>query len=89
MFVDLSLFSPIGSGKAIEELRASLFNELRSSEGAKRQQQRICGPSVALTFNFLVAVGIILMNKMVSTYINFLSMESGHLLPCSYQIMGL
>ncbi|RVW28503.1 Nucleotide-sugar uncharacterized transporter 2 [Vitis vinifera] len=40
-------------GKAMEELRASLFNELRSSEGAKRQQQRICGPSVALTFNFL------------------------------------
>lgn len=84
MFIDLSSFSPIGPGKAMEELRASLFNELRSSEGAKRQQQRICGPSVALTFNFLVSVGIILMNKLVRMYINFLSIESDYLLPCSY-----
>ncbi|RVW76694.1 Nucleotide-sugar uncharacterized transporter 2 [Vitis vinifera] len=58
-------------GKAMEELRASLFNELRSSEGAKRQQQRICGPSVALTFNFLVSVGIILMNKLVLGRVGF------------------
>jgi hypothetical protein len=38
---------------------------MHSSEGAKRQQQRFCGPSVALTFNFAVAVGIIMANKMV------------------------
>ncbi|XP_054822497.1 nucleotide-sugar uncharacterized transporter 1 isoform X2 [Prosopis cineraria] len=58
-------------GRALEELRASLFNEFRSSEGAKRQQQRICGPAVALSFNFLVAVGIIFMNKMVLQTVNF------------------
>lgn len=49
----------------MEELRSSLYNEMHSSEGAKRQQQRFCGPSVALTFNFAVAVGIIMANKMV------------------------
>lgn len=49
----------------MEELRSSLYNELRTSEGAKRQQQRICGPIVAMTFNFMVAVGIILGNKLV------------------------
>ncbi|KAI9112587.1 hypothetical protein K1719_016510 [Acacia pycnantha] len=58
-------------GRALEELRASLFNEFRSSEGAKRQQQRICGPAIALSFNFLVAVGIIFMNKMVLQTVNF------------------
>ncbi|KAL5549511.1 hypothetical protein UlMin_004742 [Ulmus minor] len=58
-------------GRALEELRSSLFNELRSSEGAKRQQQRICGPAAALTFNFVVAVGIIFMNKLVLKNIGF------------------
>ncbi|MED6141049.1 hypothetical protein PIB30_099504 [Stylosanthes scabra] len=58
-------------GRALEELRASLFNEFRSSEGAKRQQQRICGPITALSFNFLVAIGIIFMNKMVLQTIKF------------------
>uniref|UniRef100_A0A7N1A799 Sugar phosphate transporter domain-containing protein n=1 Tax=Kalanchoe fedtschenkoi TaxID=63787 RepID=A0A7N1A799_KALFE len=58
-------------GRALENLRASLFNELRSSEGAKRQQQRICGPSVALTFNFLVSIAIILMNKVVLGEVGF------------------
>lgn len=58
-------------GRALEDLRASLFNDLRSSEGAKRQQQRICGPGVALTFNFLVAVGIILTNKLVLGKVGF------------------
>ncbi|KAJ1439844.1 putative membrane protein [Sesbania bispinosa] len=43
-------------GRALEDLRTSLFNQFRSSEGAKRQQQRICGPATALSFNFLVAV---------------------------------
>ncbi|KMS95696.1 hypothetical protein BVRB_005860 [Beta vulgaris subsp. vulgaris] len=58
-------------GKALEDLRSSLFNELRSSEGARRYQQRICGPFVALTFNFLVSVGIILMNKLVLGRVGF------------------
>ncbi|XP_057980891.1 nucleotide-sugar uncharacterized transporter 2-like [Malania oleifera] len=58
-------------GRALEDLRASLFNELRSSEGAKHQQQRICGPTVALTFNLLVSVGIILVNKMVLGNVGF------------------
>lgn len=50
-----------------------MYNELRTSDGAKRQQQRFCGPFVALTFNFMVAVGIILGNKMVcaSLILNF------------------
>lgn len=54
------------AARELEELRVSLVSELRTSEGAKRQQQQFCGPSVALTFNFLVSVGIILMNKLVS-----------------------
>ena len=36
-------------------------------EGAKRQQQRYCRPVVALSFNFMVAVGIIMANKLVGT----------------------
>ncbi|KAK7265349.1 hypothetical protein RJT34_32968 [Clitoria ternatea] len=58
-------------GRALEELRGSLFNEFRSSEGAKRQQQRTCGPAAALFFNFLVAVGIIFMNKVVLQTVKF------------------
>ncbi|XP_077236801.1 nucleotide-sugar uncharacterized transporter 2-like [Tasmannia lanceolata] len=58
-------------GRALEDLRASLFNELRTSEGSKRQQQRICGPTVALSFNFFVSVGIIMMNKLVLGKIGF------------------
>ncbi|KAI4380583.1 hypothetical protein MLD38_006758 [Melastoma candidum] len=58
-------------GKVLEDLRASLFNEFRSSEGAKRLQQRICRPIVALTFNFFVAVGIIFTNKMVFKNVGF------------------
>ncbi|CAL5038136.1 unnamed protein product [Urochloa decumbens] len=52
------------AGRALEELRGSLYNDFHTSEGAKRQQQRFCGPIVALTFNFVVAVGIIMANKM-------------------------
>ncbi|TYH21005.1 hypothetical protein ES288_A04G008000v1 [Gossypium darwinii] len=59
------------AGKALEELRGSLYNELRTSEGAKRQQQRFCGPVVAMTFNFFVAVGIILTNKLVMGRVGF------------------
>jgi cytochrome bd-type quinol oxidase subunit 1 len=56
------------SGRALEELRSTLYNELRTSEGAKRQQQRFCGPVVAMVFNFMVAVGIIMANKLVSAF---------------------
>ncbi|KAM5582682.1 nucleotide-sugar uncharacterized transporter 2 [Rosa sericea] len=59
------------AGKALEELRGSLYNELRTSEGAKRQQQRFCGPVVAMTFNFIVSVGIILANKLVMGRVGF------------------
>ena len=55
----------VTAGRALEDLRASLFNQFRSSEGAKCQQQCIYGPGIALSFNFLVAVGTIFMNKMV------------------------
>lgn len=55
----------MNSGRALEDLRAALFNEFRSSEGAKRQQQQLCGPATALTFNFVIAVGIIFVNKLV------------------------
>ncbi|KAL8237607.1 hypothetical protein R6Q59_018688 [Mikania micrantha] len=48
-----------------------LYNELRTSEGAKRQQQRLCGPVVALTFNFVVSVGIIMGNKWVMGQVGF------------------
>ena len=50
-----------------------MFNEFVSSEGAKRLQQRTCGPAAALAFNFLAAVGIIFMNKMVCL-LSFLSL---------------
>ncbi|KAL1566957.1 hypothetical protein AAHA92_02491 [Salvia divinorum] len=53
------------------ELRSSLYHELRTTEGAKRQQQRFCGPVVAMTFNFMVSVGIILGNKMVMGRVGF------------------
>ncbi|KAK2973369.1 hypothetical protein RJ640_004887 [Escallonia rubra] len=59
------------AGRALEELRGSLYNELRTSDGAKRQQQRFCGPIVAMTFNFIVAVGIIMANKLVMGRIGF------------------
>ncbi|KAK8595811.1 hypothetical protein V6N13_000498 [Hibiscus sabdariffa] len=56
-------------GKALEDLRASLFNKFYSVDGAKRQ--RICGPVAALTFNFMVAIGIIFINKWVLKNIGF------------------
>ena len=59
-------------GRALEDLRGSLFNEFRSSEGAKRQQQRTCGPAAALSFNFFIAISIIFINKMVRL-LSFLS----------------
>lgn len=59
------------AGRALEELRSSLYNEFRTSEGAKRQQERYCGPSAAMTFNFTVAVSIILGNKLVCFSFSF------------------
>ncbi|KAF6153824.1 hypothetical protein GIB67_001057 [Kingdonia uniflora] len=59
------------AGRALEEMRGSLYNELRTSEGAKRQQQRFCGPLVAMAFNFVVSVGIILANKLVMGKVGF------------------
>lgn len=59
------------AGRALEELRSSLYNELGTTEGAKRQQQRFCGPVVAMTFNFMVAVGIIMANKLVMGKVGF------------------
>jgi hypothetical protein len=56
------------SGQALEELRGSLYNDIRTSEGAKRQQQRFCGPAVAMTFNFIAAVGVIMANKLVNAF---------------------
>ncbi|GAB4845905.1 hypothetical protein Ancab_024910 [Ancistrocladus abbreviatus] len=59
------------TGRALEELRSSLYNDLRTSESARRLQQRLCGPMVAMSFNFMVAVGIILTNKMVMEKVGF------------------
>ncbi|GER52035.1 nucleotide/sugar transporter family protein [Striga asiatica] len=58
-------------GRALEELRASMFNKLRLVTGPKRQMQSLWGPTVALTFNFLVSVTIILMNKLVLVNVGF------------------
>lgn len=59
------------AGRTLEDLRSCLYNDLRTSDGAKRQQQRLCGPFVAMTFNFMVAVGIIMTNKLVMGKIGF------------------
>ncbi|XP_021650095.2 nucleotide-sugar uncharacterized transporter 1 isoform X1 [Hevea brasiliensis] len=58
-------------GRALEELRASLFNKFRSYESAKRHEQRLCHPAVALSFNFVVAISIIFMNKWVLQGVGF------------------
>ncbi|THF99996.1 hypothetical protein TEA_017534 [Camellia sinensis var. sinensis] len=55
-------------GRALEELRASLFGKLRLFGSSKQQQ---LGPTAALTFNFLVSVSIILMNKLVLGKVGF------------------
>ncbi|KAG0473931.1 hypothetical protein HPP92_015788 [Vanilla planifolia] len=58
-------------GRALEELRSSLYSDFQTSEGAKRQQQRYCGPFVAMSFNFIVSVGIIMANKLVMGKVGF------------------
>ncbi|GAB2284795.1 hypothetical protein Dimus_019248 [Dionaea muscipula] len=59
------------AGKALEEFRGYLYNDISTSESGRRMQQRVCGPVVAMTFNFMVAVGIILTNKMVMGKVGF------------------
>ncbi|EXC47695.1 hypothetical protein L484_002406 [Morus notabilis] len=55
---------------ALEALRASLFNEYLSpgAGGANRTpaQRQICARAAALAFNFVIAIGIIFMNKLWS-----------------------
>ncbi|KAB5551955.1 hypothetical protein DKX38_009266 [Salix brachista] len=86
-------------GRALEELRSSLFSRFHFSESAKRHEQRSCGPVLALTFNFLVAVGIIFMNKWVRilTFSNVLQGVGFHFPIClsfihyllSWALMGI
>ncbi|KAL6520577.1 hypothetical protein OROMI_032137 [Orobanche minor] len=78
-------------GRALEELRASMFSKLHSITGPKRQQQSLWGPTVALTFNFFVSVGIILMNKSVLVNVGFnypIFLTFIHYV-CSWLIMAL
>ncbi|PIM98327.1 Glucose-6-phosphate/phosphate and phosphoenolpyruvate/phosphate antiporter [Handroanthus impetiginosus] len=78
-------------GRALEELRASMFSKLQSISGAKRQQQSLWGPTIALTFNFLVSVSIILMNKLVLVNVGFnypIFLTFIHYV-CSWLIMAL
>ncbi|KAK6259176.1 hypothetical protein SCA6_013650 [Theobroma cacao] len=58
-------------GRALESNQSLLFDNLHSCESSERQQQRICGPLAALTFNLVVAVGIIFMNKWVLKNVGF------------------
>nr|ADE77531.1 unknown [Picea sitchensis] len=57
--------------RVLNELSASLFNDLRTSDGVKHQQQWFCGPRMALSFNFIVAVGIIMINKLLLGKVGF------------------
>lgn len=63
-------------GRGMENDQALLIEQLNSSESSKhqqqqQQQQRICGPLSALTFNLVVAVGIIFMNKWILQNVGF------------------
>ncbi|PKA51200.1 putative membrane protein [Apostasia shenzhenica] len=58
-------------GRALEQLRSSLYSDFLTSDGSRRQQQRYCGPFVALSFNFMVSVGIIMANKLVMGKVGF------------------
>ncbi|CAD5176703.1 nucleotide-sugar uncharacterized transporter 2-like [Musa acuminata AAA Group] len=59
------------NGRALEQPQSSFYSDFHTSEGAKHQQQRLCGPFVAMTFNFIVAVGIIMANKVVMGKVGF------------------
>lgn len=72
-------------GRAMEELRASLFSKFR------RQHQSLLGPTLALTFNFVASVSIILMNKLVLVKVGFnypIFLTFIHYI-CSWLIMGI
>lgn len=72
-------------GRAMEELRASIFSKLR------RQHQSLLGPTLALTFNFVASVSIILMNKLVLVKVGFnypIFLTFIHYI-CSWLIMAL
>ncbi|KAL3535444.1 hypothetical protein ACH5RR_003905 [Cinchona calisaya] len=78
-------------GRALEEVRSSLFSKLRSLGAAKRQQQTSLHPPVALAFNFLVSVSIILMNKLVLVKVGFnypIFLSFIHYI-CSWLIMAI
>ncbi|MFS7934754.1 putative sugar phosphate transporter domain-containing protein [Helianthus anomalus] len=69
----------------MEELRASLFSKLR------RQHQSLLGPTLALAFNFVASVSIILMNKLVLVKVGFnypIFLTFIHYI-CSWLIMAL
>ncbi|PPD90383.1 hypothetical protein GOBAR_DD12676 [Gossypium barbadense] len=59
------------TGRDLENNQASLFEKLHSSDSAKHERQRIFGPLAALTFNLVVAVGIIFLNKWVLENVGF------------------
>ncbi|XP_059286770.1 nucleotide-sugar uncharacterized transporter 1-like [Lycium ferocissimum] len=78
-------------GRALEEVRASLFSKIRALGGGKRQQTTLWGPTVALTFNFFVSVSIILMNKLVLVTVGFnypIFLSFLHYI-CSWLIMAI
>ncbi|KAH0458840.1 hypothetical protein IEQ34_011654 [Dendrobium chrysotoxum] len=58
-------------GLSLEEFRSSLYNDFTTSEGARRKQQIYCGPFVAMSFNFMISVGIIMANKLVMGKVGF------------------
>ncbi|KAL1534054.1 hypothetical protein AAHA92_31457 [Salvia divinorum] len=78
-------------GRALEELRASMFSRFRSVSGSKRQQQSLWAPTIALAFNFLVSVSIILMNKLVlvNTGFNYPIFLTFIHYVCSWLIMAI
>ncbi|PKU82342.1 putative membrane protein [Dendrobium catenatum] len=65
------LRSSTAPGLSLEEFRSSLYNDFNTSEGARRKQQTYCGPFVAMSFNFMISVGIIMANKLVMGKIGF------------------
>ena len=69
--VSNAVFLLLQTARSLEEIRSSFMNEFLTGEGAKRQQLRFCGPKIALSFNFTVAIAIILMNKLVSLVLVF------------------
>ncbi|KAJ7515738.1 hypothetical protein O6H91_22G025500 [Diphasiastrum complanatum] len=57
--------------QVLDRFQGLLVSNLKTPEAAKRLQHQLCGPTMALSFNFLVAVGIILINKLLLGRIGF------------------